>query len=572
VTTTTDVYSLGVLAYRLLSGHPPYVLPEAQGPSALQAIAVICNDEPPPPSRVAEPAEAKVLKGDLDLIILKALRKDPHDRYPSVFGLSGDLTAWLEGRVVSATPATPGYRMRKFAARHRPALAAAAAVLVALIGGAVTTAWQAQIAREERDKAQNRFRDVREFSRSLLFEVHESLRTLPGATEPRRLLLSRAVQFLDRLASDASNDDALMLELSEGYRRLGQVQGSALSENLGDISGAIDSFEKAVRLAGAVLNRRPDWLPAANAATGAYDDLATTLLAQGRSAEAERAYSRHRALVEQLVQRNPADPASRESIASSYVNLGLFRAAQRDLPEARRLYERAIAIFVALPDERRSVDQVTRSHAFALKRLGAILLSEGQVEAGEQRYREALALDEALVARHPGDVRYRYDMTFALSDLGFAASKRGDLTEAVALWTRALEMREAAVAADPRDVRALQGVANLHQNLGDAARQLRRADEAIGHFRALLRTREGLERQQGTPAARLARAEAQVRLAGCLLDALAAPGPGRNLRIAEVRGLLAAAELDAAPLAGSNATAKAIQGQITIDRARLPRF
>ncbi len=168
---------------------------------------------------------------------LKALRKQPRERYASVFAMSADLAAWLDGRVVSATPATLGYRIRKFVARNRTAVAAAAAVTAALVAGGVATAWQARIAAVERDKAEHRFAQVRQFSRSLLFEVHESLRGLPGATEPRRLLLDRAVQFLDGLAADAGDDDQLKLELAEGYRRLGQVQGSNVSENLGDTAG-----------------------------------------------------------------------------------------------------------------------------------------------------------------------------------------------------------------------------------------------------------------------------------------------------------------------------------------------
>jgi non-specific serine/threonine protein kinase/serine/threonine-protein kinase len=577
VTTATDVYSLGVLAYRLLSGHPPYSLQLSQGLSPVtpaEAARIICDEDPPPPSRVADASAAKALRGDLDTILLKALRKDPRERYASVFGLSSDLAAWLDGRETSATPATLGYRIRKFSARHRPAIAAAAAILLTLVGGAATTAWQARLARQERDKAENRFRDVREFSRSLLFEVHDSLRTLPGATEPRRLLLARAVQFLDRLASDASNDDPLKLELAEGYRRLGQVQGSALSENLGDVAGAAASFEKAVTLAEDVLSRRPTWLEAANVATGAYDDLASTLLQRGQVDDAESAYERHRALVAQMERRYPTDPAGRASIAASYVNLGLFRATRRDLTGARALYEQAIAIFEALPTERRSRDEVMRSHAFALKRLGAILLAEGQVDAGERRYLEALALDEAMVARHPDDARYRYDMTFSLSDLGLAASRRGNAEAATAFWTRALEIREAAVAADPKDIRAMQGVANLRANLGNTARQLERFEDAVANWRAVLRMRDTLLAQQGpVPQALMNHAEARTVLAGCLIDlAGTTGGPRRQALVSEARALLTAAAAEAEPLAANHQTARAIIGQIALDRARLTRF
>ena len=270
VTTATDVYSLGVLAYRLLSGRLPYALHTSHGQPLppMEAMRVICEVDPPAPGSVATAADATVLRGDLDTVVLKALRKNPRERYASVFALSADLAAWMDGQLVSATPATLGYRLRKFVARNRTGAVAAAAVVLALVGGGAATAWQARVARIERDKAENRFRQVRQFSRSLLFEVHETLRGLPGATEPRRLLLDRAVQFLDGLAADAGDDDQLKLELAQGYRRLGQVQGSNVSENIGDTAGAIVSLERAVRLITDVVEHRPDSPDAFDVATG----------------------------------------------------------------------------------------------------------------------------------------------------------------------------------------------------------------------------------------------------------------------------------------------------------------
>ena len=132
--------------------------------------------------------------------------------------------------------------------RNRGKVAAAAALALTLVAGVAATAWQARVAAVERDKAQQRFRQVREMSRALIFDIHDALRTVPGTTEPRRLLLDRAVQFLDGLAAGAGADDALKLELAEGYRRLGTVQGSEGTDNLGDTAGARASLAKATRL------------------------------------------------------------------------------------------------------------------------------------------------------------------------------------------------------------------------------------------------------------------------------------------------------------------------------------
>lgn len=570
VTTASDVYSLGVVTYLLLAGRLPYSL---TGLPPLEVLRTICDLDPPPPSSVAPMSDAALLRGDLDAIVLKALRKDAGERYRSVFALEEDLQAWLDKRPVAARPATRRYRAMKFVGRHRAGVAAAAVALVAIIAGGVATAWQARIAALQRDRAENRFRDVQRFSRSLLFEVHESLRGLPGATEPRRLLLERAVQLLDSLAADADNDDVLKLEVAEGYRRLGHVQGSAVSANLGDGAGATASFEKAARLGDNVLAHQPASLAALNVATGAYDDLSSALLALGRSAEADRAYERHLALITPLEQQAAASPEARASLASSLLNLGVYRANRRDLAGARPFYERAVAAFESLPPERRALDSNTSGHSFALKRLGSVLLLAGDLEGGERRYRAALALDEQLVARHPGNARYQYDLTFALSDLAFAANSRGDVAAATALWTRVLGIREAALAADPKDQRTMQGVARTHSDLMLAARAQGQAGAEVAHGREVVRIRTTVAATSPTAQTRLALAGAQVDLAMGLLNQADKGRPGQRPPLhAEAETLLTAAAATASALATSdNPAAPEVLAAVATERARLRR-
>jgi non-specific serine/threonine protein kinase/serine/threonine-protein kinase len=451
---------------------------------------------------------------------------------------------------------------------------AAAAVVLALLAGGVATAWQARVAALERDRAQSRFREVRQFSRSLLFEVHESLRGLPGATEPRRLLLDRAVSFLDGLAADAGADDTLLLELAEGYRRLGQVQGSAVSDNVGDVRGAAASFEKAVRLATTALERRGDDIAAIDVASGAYDDLAGVLVEQGDTAGAAQADARHRALIEQLAARHSDAPRVQTAIAAGLLNLGSFRSRLADHAAARSDYERALSLLEALPTDIGDRDGVLTNHAFALKRLGALALAAGDLEGGERRYREALALDERLVARHPANARYRYDLTFSLSDLAFAAGKRGNTAEAVALWRRALDIRQAALDADPKNTRAMHGVANLHAYLANAARDERRWTDAVQHWRQALALRERLLAAQGPlPLVLLNRASVQAGLASSQLDLAASPSAGSAtapLR-AEARALLAAARATATPLAPQYAGARDLLASLTSEERRADR-
>jgi len=156
---------------------------------------------------------------------------------------------------VLARQGTWSYRADKFVRRHRTSVAAAALVLLTLIAGIIVTLREAQIARHqaaiastERARAEKRFNDVRKLSDSLIFDVHDAIQSLPGATPARKLLLDRAVEYLDSVSRDAEGDPDLERELAWGYQRLAVVQGSPSESNLGDLEAALASDRKALTL------------------------------------------------------------------------------------------------------------------------------------------------------------------------------------------------------------------------------------------------------------------------------------------------------------------------------------
>ena len=152
VTTATDVYALGVILFELLSDARPYRLARESRGALEEAIV---TGEPRRPSDCVEtPARRRLLRGDLDTIALKALRKQPGERYATVTALADDLQAWLDGRPVRARPDSFGYRTTRFVRRNALAVSAAAAVLVAVVGGAGAAIWQAQVARAEQQRAE----------------------------------------------------------------------------------------------------------------------------------------------------------------------------------------------------------------------------------------------------------------------------------------------------------------------------------------------------------------------------------------------------------------------------------
>ena len=261
ITTATDVYSLGVVLYRLLTGHSPY--PESTR-TPLEFARVICDLEPTKPSSAVarlSPAPAtpqahgaaraktstrqqRRLKGDLDNIVLKALREEPSRRYASVEQFAEDIRRHLDGLPVTATRGSWTYRTKKFVRRHRVAAISASVVLIAILAGVVSTVREARIAAANARRAERRFNDVRKLANSFLFEFHDSIEHLQGSTPARELVVKRALEYLDSLSQEAGSDPTLQLELVTAYGESGTVQGSPYRDNLGNSKGARESFGK----------------------------------------------------------------------------------------------------------------------------------------------------------------------------------------------------------------------------------------------------------------------------------------------------------------------------------------
>src|SRR5262249_10149153 len=195
-----------------------------------------------PSAAVDDPALRKRLRGDLDDIVMQALRKEPERRYGSVEQFSGDIRRHLEGLPVRARPGTLSYRAGKFIRRHHIAVASAAVMVLVPFWGLAATIWEAPIAMAERARAEERFDDVRRLATSFLFEFHDAVQDLPGSTPARKLVVARALQYLDRLSKAAGGDKSLQRDLASAYQRIGDVQGNPNNANLGASASALNSY------------------------------------------------------------------------------------------------------------------------------------------------------------------------------------------------------------------------------------------------------------------------------------------------------------------------------------------
>jgi tetratricopeptide (TPR) repeat protein len=212
-------------------------------------MRVICQEPPRKPDN---------LDNDLDAILNKALRKEPTERYRTSEQLSADLKDYLAGRPVAARKGTFRYRAAKFARRNRLALAAVAVLAAILVIGVAGILWQARIANQQRRKAEARSADLRQLSNSLLSELDEAIKQLPGSTGVQKLLVTRVLEHLDRMAQDAEGDRLTQIDLIDAYSRLGDIQGNAYDQNLGDPAGALVSLGKALAIAQPLVAAHPN--------------------------------------------------------------------------------------------------------------------------------------------------------------------------------------------------------------------------------------------------------------------------------------------------------------------------
>ncbi len=421
ITTASDIYSLGVLAYELLSGQRPYSIRTDAMP---EIVRTVCETEPRLPSSQASAALAGALRGDLDTIVMKALRKEPERRYLSALELSDDLKRYLDGRPVRARPDSLGYRSLKFVTRNRVGAVAAGVVLLSLAGGVVATLHQAHIAAENEARARRRFVDVRRLANAFLFEFHDAIKNLPGATPARELVVKRALEYLDSLSREAS-EPALQRDLATAYERLGDVQGAPGGDSLGDSKGALLSYEKSL------------------------------------------------ALRRELAIQAGAGAADTEALAGAEMKLARALISVGELARAESLARQASERFAA-------VEQVSgelyAGEATALHTLGYVQARRGDAVAAFESLRRAVAAGEAFGAVHPEDVQARISLTFIRNELARGMLGRGQYKEALAVCAAASADLESQARLEPHNNRAryarlyILGVeADAQEALGDAA-------------------------------------------------------------------------------------------------------
>jgi serine/threonine protein kinase len=490
VDTRSDIYSLGVVLYELLSGALPFDAMTFRSAGYHEIQRIIREVEPPRPSTrlsslaggAAEVARKrqthlaalqKELRGELEWIPLKAMRKERERRYSSAAQLAEDIRNYLEKRPLIAGPESTVYRLRKFARRNRGSLAAAAALILALLLGVVTTSImyvrsenQRKEAMRQKELAQARFDDVRKLANTFLFDVHEKIARLPGSTAARASLVSTALDYLQKLANQAGDDAGLLKEVMAAYSRVGDIQGAPSSANLGDTKAALESYRKALGIAQKLATAAPTDPSAQRNLSAIHEKIGDLLAASGTSVAAMESYRTSLGIRQKLADADPAGVAARRDLMHSLDSIGDALVASGDTHAALESKRKSLAIAQQLSDADPGNAEAQRALIVGHTGIADLLAAGGDTRGALESFSKVLIIAQKLADADPNDAGLQRALSVCHNRMGDMRAAGGDAVAALKSYRNSLDIRQKLADADPADVRAQRDLLVSHGRIG----------------------------------------------------------------------------------------------------------
>ncbi len=465
VTTATDVYSLG---------------------ATLKSILPAGGRIPP----------------DLTTIIHKAMREESEMRFASVAELSEDLRRYLAGLPIMAREQTLLYRARKFVRRHRFGVSAFLVgnlIVFAGIGGIV---WESRKAGVQRRQAEQRLSQAVDMAERSLADVNNSIASLPGATEARRQMVRGTLDYLDRLARDSGNNPRVLAALATAYVRVGEVLGNSDFPNLGDLPGALATYQKALDVIDGLLGLNPDDVKIRDLAEVAHEGAGNILAAMGREKEAEAQVRSAISLADTTLARNPDRGLSQDRSLNAHFALEMLRyvlAPQEVERDARAQLPMALKMASSHPDDPAAQDMLSQYYAM----IGTSLNREGRQQESLVYFRKSAEVREAIYLKNPRNTKFQRSLMIGYGHVGDVLGNPftgclGDYAGALVYYQKAEQIAEDMRRADPSDNRAGYDMGMIwtrigatRQAAGDLKLSNQALDQAIAQFEPVLKTSPG---------------------------------------------------------------------------------
>ena len=465
------------------------------------------------------------LRGDLDNIVLKSLRKEAGMRYASVEQFAEDIDRHLKGLPVLVTKGSWAYRIRKFVRRHWVGVVAMFIIFIAVLAGTLATIREARIAATNARRAETRFNDVRKLANSFLFEIHDSIEHLQGSTPARELIVKRALEYLDNLSRESASDPKLQLELVSAYEKVGDVQGSPYRDNLGNSKGARESFQKAIVLLEQLLRATPGNSDVRSQMARDYGELGDILNTTGdlkaamecfhkgldalesdphpnlktkirteilydrygmglektsQLGNAAKAFQKSLSAIEEVLKADPSDRESVRDKGVTNIHLAECYGQMRRLSDALAAFRQARSIFESLAQAGNA--QSARDISVADAGIADMLLKTGDARGALAIHSRVYQQDQIAAKADPSDALLRRDVYIDLYKLATTQSALGGLDEAIANERKAVALNEAETTRDASSEWLRKDLETIYFQLGVILRKAHQDREALRSF------------------------------------------------------------------------------------------
>jgi serine/threonine protein kinase len=552
IDTRSDVYSLGVLLYELLSGHTPVDRKSLEKAAIYEILRIVRDVDAPRLSaklssidtlpnvaanRKTEPRKlSTIFRGELDWVLQKALEKDRSRRYATANGFARDIQRYLADEIVEARPPSTAYRLRKFVRHHKGQVLAASLVFLALMAGMAGTTWGLYRAEERRVEAEKARED--EATQRSIAEANEAEAMRAKEEEARQRALAdsakvRAIEFknkalqalrattgedVEKLIGEkkelTANEKAYLEAIAKRWQSFAAQEGTDLEARnlsgeghfrvaeLWDILGkqeeSVQELEKAETVYSKLTEEFPAVVECSMSLASTYNNLGIRLKNLGRYDESLGKYRKGLAIQKKLAADFPDDPNHREGLSNSYSNLAVSWMAQGNAMEASESFRQSVLLEEKLVADFPGQATYRRNLATTYSNFGSMLNGIGKLDEAKEQCRKGLAIREKLVADFPSQMEYLKDLAASHNNYSNILSHSGNATESIEQIRKSIAILKNLADGYPAIPSYSESLARSYNNLGIELVKLGKSSEAESAYRSALEIKENLVRAFST--------------------------------------------------------------------------